>query len=100
MITHNTQLEKYLENELLTEKDRYEIRQIFSFVDEKKKQNILDNFDKILLSIGKIKSDLRNSQEILLWKAISNIENAIRQAQNNGIKNATIQSINSLKYKI
>jgi len=62
----NTVLEKLLENEILSEKDKYEIRQIFELVDERKKQNILTNFDKILLSITKIKQELKEQQEILL----------------------------------
>lgn len=93
----NTALEKLLENELLSEKDRYEIRQIFDIVDERKKQNILDNFEKIISAIAKIKLEMREQQEILLGKAISNIERALRQARNNGIKSATTSSIYDLK---
>lgn len=93
----NTALEKLLENELLSAKDRYEIRQIFDIVDERKKQNILDNFEKIISSIAKIKLEMREQQEILLGKAISNIERALKQAKNNGIKNATTSSIYDLK---
>lgn len=93
----NQALEKLLQNDLLTDKDRYEIRQIFNIVDERKKQNILNNFDKMLLSIAKIKIEMREQQEILLGKAISNIEKAIRLARNNGIKWATTSSIQDLK---
>lgn len=93
----NQALEKLLQNDLLTDKDRYEIRQIFNIVDEQKKQNILNNFDKMLLSIAKIKIEMREQQEILLGKAISNIEKAIRLARNNGIKWATTSSIQDLK---
>lgn len=96
----NTQLERLLQNELLTEKDRYEIRQIFEVMDLKQQLNILANFDTILLGIAQIKADLREQQEILLWKAISNIERALRIAKTNGIKNATSDSIQTLKYKI
>ncbi len=93
----NTALEKLLQNELLSDKDKHEIRQIFEIVDEKKKQNILNNFDKMLLAIAKIKQELKEQQEILLGKAISNIEKAIRLARNNGIKWATTSSIQDLK---
>jgi len=78
----NSALEKLLQNELLSEKDRYEIRQIFEIVSEEKKQNILNNFDKMLLSIAKIKQEMREQQEILLGKAISNIEKALKIARN------------------
>ena len=93
----NVLLEKLLENDLLTEKDRYEVRQIFQVVDDRKKQNILNNFDKILSGIAQIKIEMREQQEILLGKAVSNIERALRQARNNGIKNATTSSIYDLK---
>lgn len=93
----NIALEKFLQNELLTEKDKYEIRQIFEMVDDVKKQNILKNFDKMLIAILKIKQELREQQEILLGKAVSNIERAIKLARNSWIKNATTISIYDLK---
>lgn len=93
----NIALEKFLQNELLTEKDKYEIRQIFEMVDDVKKQNILKNFDKILIAIVKIKQELREQQEILLGRAVSNIERAIKLARNSWIKNATTGSIYDLK---
>ncbi len=93
----NVLLETLLENALLTDKDRYEIRQIFQLVDEKKKQNILNNFERILSSIAQIKIEMREQQEILLGRAISNIERSLKQARNKWIKNATTSSIQNLK---
>lgn len=93
----NVILEKLLLHESLNEKDRYEIRQIFNIVSDDKKQNILKNFDKIILSIIKIKKDLIQEQEILLWKAISNIERVIKNVKSSSIKNATSNSIWNLK---
>jgi len=77
----NVLLEKLLQESPLDDKDKYEIRQIFHFVDENKKQNILKNFEYMVLNILKVKQDLRQQQEILLGKAISNIENAIKKAK-------------------
>jgi hypothetical protein len=51
----------------------------------------------MVLAIVKIKQELIENQEILLWKAISNIERAIKQARNSWIKNATTISIYDLK---
>lgn len=93
----NVLLEKLLENDILTEKDKFEIRQFFQIVSDDKKQNILRNFDNILSSILKIKIEMRKQQEILLWKTISNIEKAIKIAKNNWIINATTDSIQQLK---
>ena len=96
----NVILENLLQNELLSDKDRFEIRQIFDVVSDDKKQNIINNFDKILIWIAIIKKELREQQEILLWKAIANIEKALKTARNNGIKKGTTSSIETLKQTI
>lgn len=96
----NTLLEEYLQNPVLSDKDRYEIRQIFNIVDDEKKKNILKNFPKIIAWIEKIKEDLRETQEILLWRAISNIERAIKQAKTNWIMWWTSSLIWDLKNTI
>lgn len=93
----NVLLEKMLLNNFLDDKDRYEIRQIFNIVDDEKKQNILKNFDKMIQAIIKVKEELREQQEILLGKAISNIETAIKNARNSWIKKASKYSISQLK---
>lgn len=93
----NVILEKLLQNEHLSDKDRYEIRQIFEVVTVEKKQSILNNFDKIVWAIIKIKKDLYTEQEILLGKALSNIERNIRMAKSSGIKSGTTLSIGTLK---
>lgn len=93
----NVILEKLLQNENLNDKDRYEIRQIFEIVTVEKKQNILDNFDRIVWAIIKIKKDLYTEQEILLGKTLSNIERNIKQAKTTGIKSGTTSSIGTLK---
>lgn len=96
----NIILEEYLKNPILSDKDRYEIRQIFNVVDDEKKQNILKNFPKMLESIKALKEDLIQSQEILLWRAISNIERSIKQAKSSWIIWWTSSSISSLKNTI
>ena len=77
----NILLEQLLKETLFDEKDKYEIRQIFQFVTDEKKQNILKNFDYIVANIYKAKEQLRQEQEILLGKAISNIEQTILKAK-------------------
>jgi len=62
----NVSLEKYLAHSGLDVKDAYEIRQIFHFVSDDKKLNILNNFPYIVASIKAIKEDMRSEQEILL----------------------------------
>ncbi len=93
----NVLLEKLLNEAFFDEKDKYEIRQIFYLLDDTKKQNILKNFDYIVQNIYKAKEDLRQQQEILLWKAITNIENMILKAKGSGVRKATGESISQLK---
>jgi hypothetical protein len=77
----NILLEKLLQESPFDEKDKYEIRQIFQFVNDEKKQNILNNFDYIVSNVLRLKEELRQQQEILLGKAISNIEQTILKAK-------------------
>ena len=77
----NILLEKLLQESPLDDKDKYEIRQIFQFVSDEKKQNILKNFEYIVSNVLRLKEDLRQQQEILLGKAISNIEQTILKAK-------------------
>jgi len=54
---------------------------------------LIHNFDIVISSILKIHQDLKQQQMILLWKTISNIENNIKNAQYEGLKKASIESI-------
>jgi hypothetical protein len=62
----NVLLEQYFGKYDLSEKDRYEIRQIFQLLPLEKKQNILDNFDVLVLKIKKLQDDIKLEQEILI----------------------------------
>jgi hypothetical protein len=59
-------LEKLFEKFRTSEKDRYEIRQIFEILPEQKKKNILANFEALSLRIRKIQEDLQIEQDILI----------------------------------
>jgi len=96
----NILLEKMLDKSSLSEKDKYEIRQIFEFSTDDKKRNILMNFNYILESINKIKQDLYRQQEILLGKAISNIERVLWQAKKTWLRKEITDEIISLKNTI
>ena len=74
-------LEKLFEKFSTSEKDRYEMRQIFELLPEKKKKNILANFEVLSLRIQKIQRDLQLEQEILIWSAIERIREAIARAK-------------------
>lgn len=81
----------------LSPKDIYEIRQMFMVFDNDKKQSIINNWDIIVWKIVKIKDDLKQQQEILLWKAIENIELKIQIAKEHWYKKGVTDEILNLK---
>lgn len=97
METQNIQLEKLLLHHELDEKDRYEIRQIFWLVDERKKMNILNNFEKMVAGIVKIKQELKESQEILLGKVLDDIKQSLEKYSIDSITWSTQDAIWGLK---
>lgn len=93
----NIILEAKLAQSPLLDKDKYEIRQIFALVNDEKKQNILKNFDKMVGKILLYRQKLKQEQEILLGRALSNMEKAIKNARSAGLKKASKESILKLK---
>lgn len=96
----NLLFEHMLESSPLSDKDKYEILQFFNFLNDEKKRNLIANFDKVVASIIKIKQELIEAQKILLWKSITNIENAVKQAKTakiEWIKQESREEISDLK---
>lgn len=73
----NTSIEKLFEEYDLVEKDRYEIRQIYSFLDMEKKQKLIDNFDKIFANIIKLKRSMFVNQNNIYNNSLENIKGKI-----------------------
>jgi len=62
----NIYLETLFKKYRLSEKDRYEILQIYTFLPEEKKQNLINNFEFVVLKIQKIEKTLELEKEILI----------------------------------
>ena len=77
----NTLLEKLFETYRLSEKDRYDINQIFALLPSEKQQNLLNNFDKLAFKLNKIQEDLLAEQEILLWGLYKDIDKIFEKEQ-------------------
>lgn len=73
----NTQLEKLFVQYNLSQKDQYEIRQIYNLLPTHKQHNLLQNFPVLAMKLNKIQEEIREEREILVGKAITNIENTI-----------------------
>lgn len=97
----NYKLEQLIANtNLLSEKDIYEIRQIFNLFDTNKKIQMLDNWDNMVSRIVRLKDSIRKEQEILLWKAIDSIERQIEIAKKSWYKKEIWDEISQLKQMI
>jgi len=73
----NTQLQTLFETYNLSEKDRYDIAQIFSLLPSDKQQNLLRNFPTLAARLKQIEESMKQEQEILLWDLYSDIDKAI-----------------------
>jgi len=62
----NTQLQTLFETYNLSEKDRYDIAQIFSLLPSDKQQNLLRNFPTLAARLKQIEESMKQEQEILL----------------------------------
>ncbi|ATU05846.1 hypothetical protein BKN14_05450 [Candidatus Gracilibacteria bacterium HOT-871] len=96
----NTKLEKLFEKYNFSQKDRFEISQIFFLLTEERKQNLLKNFDEFALSINKINSDIDTEKDILIGSAVEKIKNSILEERKNKIDENIKDEINSLKDEI
>lgn len=92
----NTKLEKLFEKYNFSQKDRFEISQIFFLLTEDRKQKLLSNFDNFAFQVKKINSDIEIEKEILIWDAVEKIKQSIL----NNRKNDTKSKINSLRGEI
>ena len=93
----NTLLEKLFEKYNLSEKDKYEIRQIYDLLPPDKKQNLLNNFETLALKLRKIEEEISSEREILIWDALLDIKNVIDRVKKERLKNETKSKINFLK---
>jgi predicted Zn-ribbon and HTH transcriptional regulator len=62
----NTRLQKLFENSSLSDKDKYEVNQIFELLPPDKKQNILDNFDVLAFKLTLMHKEIELERRILI----------------------------------
>lgn len=96
----NTQLEKLFVQYHLSQKDQYEIRQIYNLLPAHKQHNLLQNFPILAMKLNKIQEELREEREILVWNAITNIENTIELVKKELTSSENHDKLNSLKKEL
>jgi hypothetical protein len=62
----NTQLKKLFEKSNLSDKDKFEINQVFELLPPDKKQNILNNFDLLAFRLEIIHKEIDLERRILI----------------------------------
>jgi len=70
----NTRLELLFEKHNVSEKDRYEINQIFWLLPSNKQQNILKNFDIMIFRFKQIHKEVNLERRILIWDLFKDIK--------------------------
>ena len=75
----NTLLKTLFDKYKMSEKDQYEINQIFMIVDDEKKQKLLANFELLAQKIQKIEEEIKLEQYILLDNIVPDIQKLIQK---------------------
>lgn len=93
----NIMLEQFLDKSPLQQSDKFEIRQIFYILPSEKQINFLANWTKTESFLLKLRENLVREQEILLGKALDNIEKALSKAKRNWIKRWVTDAVTNLR---
>lgn len=96
----NTNLETLLQKYRFSEKDTYEIKQLFNLLSDQKKQNLLNNFSNLAFKLKKIDDDIEIEKNILIWEAVERIKNNILANRKKRMDYDVKKEINSLKGEI
>lgn len=96
----NIYLHSLFEKYKLSEKDRYEISQIYWFLPIEKKQNLIQNFGLVAAKIIKIEETLELEKEILIWNSVERIKNSILENRKQKIDAHIKKEIDLLKGEI
>lgn len=73
----NTQLEKLFFQYHISEKDRYEIRQIYSLLPSHRQRELIDNFALLATKFKQIEEEIQTQRELLLWEKVDDIKQLI-----------------------
>jgi len=78
----NTRLELLFEKHNVSDKDRYEINQIFWLLPPNKQQNILRNFDIMIFRFEQIHKEINLERRILIWDLFEDIKSFYKKYWN------------------
>jgi len=96
----NTLFEKLLTESNLSEKDRYDIKQIFYLLPDEKKQRLMSNFQALCHNIDCINRDVAIEQKILFENLITDLDQILKNSKNKSIQSEAQERILWLKSEI
>jgi len=79
----NTQLEKLFSQHNLSQKDRYEIRQMYSLLPNHKQRELIENFAVLASKFTQIEQEIQEQRDLLLWTQVDNIKQYTNIIQKN-----------------
>lgn len=77
----NTVLLRLFEQHDVSERDRYEIGQIYNFLSEEKKQRLIKDFEIFIKRVKKFQKQLKEEKDILIGETINEIKQIIEQTK-------------------
>ena len=96
----NIYLEKLFDKYNVSEWNRYEINQIYYLLPPQKQQNLINNFEHLILKLTKIENDLEIERKILIREAIDDIRNILERVKRERIEKESRKEINLLKQNV
>lgn len=96
----NTYLEKLFEKYNLSDKDRHEVRQIYSLLPTDKQRNLIANFDILAFKLKQIEEEINSEREILLGYAEQNLLDTIELIRSKKDLKSPQKQIEALKNEI
>lgn len=96
----NQFLEKLFEQYHLSDKDRHEVRQIYSLLPEEKQRNLITNFEILASRLKVIEYEILSEREILLGQWVDNVRNVIETLRKQKANNQSRLQIDDLKKQI
>jgi hypothetical protein len=93
----NTLFEKLLQESTLSEKDKHDIKQIYSFLSTERQQRLMRNFETLCYNIDIINKDIATEQRILFENLVTDLDQILKGTKSRNIQNEAQNSILGLK---
>lgn len=95
-----TYIELLFEKYNISEKNKYEILQIYNLLPDRKKQNLINNFERLSVEMKNIEESINLEREILIGWAVERIRNSIFENRKQKVDQKIKEEMNLLQEKI